>query len=298
MDYLRTHWVGRQAFSWSFWVNFVLLCALINLAEPFILPSVSDRSWNSIVPAIAYLIVGHLLIYPWQVVGLMRACNRHLKQTGDPFIVTVAQLAIGVSLIMGSMTMWTSLQSIFGTPPKTKLELARLAVEARIPGYEIELVAEGFMVRVEGEIANGLTRDLGELLASEPEVRGIVLKSDGGRIFEARGVARLIGERGLATYVYDTCQSACTTAFIAGSKRHLGELGRLGFHQYRLQTIQPFVNVAKEQEKDLAFFRSQGVAPDLLARVFETPHDSMWYPTRDELLAADVIHQIVPHEAM
>lgn len=298
MGYLRTHWVGRQALAWSFWVNFALLCLVINLVEPFIRPLHPDGSWFSIILAITYLIVGHLLIYPWQVIGLVRACNRHLKQSSDSVIVTAAQLAIGASLIIGLVTMSTTLQSIFGTPPKTALELARLDADARIPGYNVELIAERSLIRINGEFANGLTGDLEKLLAEEPAVHGIVLNSDGGRIFEARGVARLIGERRMATYVYRMCQSACVTAFIAGSIRHLGEQGRLGFHQYRLKAIHPFIDIVDEQEKDRAFYRSRGIAPDLLARIFTTPHDRMWYPTPDELLDANVVHRLIQHEAM
>ncbi len=298
IGYLRSHWAGRQPLAWSFWVNFALLCTAINLIEPFIRPSAPDRSWLSFAAAVAYLIIGHMLIYPWQVIGLLRACNQHLKGSSDSVIITAAQGAIVVSLIAGLMTMTSTLQSLLATPQKTVLERANFDVEARIPGYKTELIEGQGLIRIDGEFDIGLTRDLETLLAREPEVRGIVLNSDGGRIYEARGVARLIGEHRLATYVYHTCQSACTTAFIAGSMRYLGEQGRLGFHQYRLKAIHPLINIVDEQEKDRAFYQSQGIAPDLLARIFATPHDRMWYPDPGELISANVVHQLIQHRAM
>jgi hypothetical protein len=36
----------------------------------------------------------------------------------------------------------------------------------------------------------------------------------------------------------------------------------------------------------------------MLARVFKTPHDSMWYPDSYELLEANVIHHLIRHETM
>ena len=246
------------------------------------------------MPAIVYLIFGHLVIYPWQVIGLVRACNQHLKQSSDSAIVTGAQLSIAASVIVGLVTVTNTIQSILGATSETTPAM----VEAPNPAYKIEFLAEHSLIRLDGEFANGLTRNLKQLIIERPGIRGIILNSDGGRIFEARGVAKVIGERRLATYVYDICQSACTTAFIAGSPRRLGEQGRLGFHRYRLKSVYPFIDVAEEQEKDRAFYRAQGIAPDLLARIFETPHDTMWYPTQEELLSAKVIDEVVPHEAM
>jgi len=298
LDYVRAHWVGRQALAWSFWVNFALLCVVVNLVEPFIRPEASTPSWPAIIIAIAYLIVGHLIIYPWQIVGLVRACNLHLKQSSDSAIVTGAQLAIGASVIAGLVTMATTVQSIVQATSDGEPDLVKLDTDAAAQAYKLELIADHSVIRIDGEFALGLTRDLEALLLQGSNIRGIVLNSDGGRIFEARGVARLIVERQLATYVYRMCQSACTTAFIAGSTRHLGEQGRLGFHQYRLKAIYPFIDATKEQEKDRAFYRSQGITSDILTRIFKTPHDSMWYPTQEELLSAQVVDEIVPHEAM
>lgn len=298
LGYVQAHWAGRQALAWSFWVNFALLCIVINLVESLIRPATSPSSWFSIILATTYLIVGHLVIYPWQVIGLIRACNKHLKQSSDSAIVTAAQLMIVASVIAGMVTMATTIQSIVEATSDRTPNSAKLDTDAVPPAYKIKLIADEFLILIDGEFVPGLTRDLKELLNSGSDVRGVVLNSDGGRIFEARGIAKLIGERQLATYVYRMCQSACATAFIAGSPRHLGEQGRLGFHQYRLHAINPFIDVAEEQEKDRAFFRSRGIAPDLLARIFETPHETMWYPTPDELMNANVINEIIPHKAM
>ena len=77
-------------------------------------------------------------------------------------------------------------------------------------------------------------------------------------------LARGIQQFGLDTQVESECYSACTIAFIAGRKRTLGKSGRLGFHQYRIDSLHqiPFAEPAREQEKDIARFREQGIAED------------------------------------
>lgn len=298
MNYLRAHWFGRQALAWSFWINFALLFATINLIEPLVRPSPPDRSWLSLVVAMIYLIIGHLIIYPWQVIGLLRACNQYLKQSSDAVFVTAAQGAVVISFIACLVTMSTTLQSILARPQLTAVEKAIIDVDARMPGYEIHVLENNSLIRINGLFDVGLTRDLKALLHREATIEGIVLDSDGGRIYEARGVAKLIDDHALSTYVFDICQSACTTAFIAGRTRHLGEHGRLGFHQYRLLAIYPFADIRAEQEKDRKFYHSQGVTADLLKKVHETPHDSMWYPDIIELLSANVVHRVISHKAL
>ena len=126
-----------------------------------------------------------------------------------------------------------------------------------------------------------------------PRIEAIVLNSDGGRVFEARGVGRQIMENGLDTHVSDHCRSACTIAFIAGETRRLGPEGQLGFHSYRLDAALAFSDPLEEQGKDKAFFIEQGIDPDFIDRAFSTTHDAMWHPTRDHLLSAGVVHEVI-----
>ena len=162
-----------------------------------------------------------------------------------------------------------------------------------LPDYQLRVVLEERAIIIDGQIANGLSRDIKVLLAEERSINKIVLNSDGGRIFEARGVARQIIERGLDTFVVGHCRSACTIAFMAGKTRSLGENGQLGFHSYRLNGVMAFVDPEEEQEKDRAFFLRQGLDPGFVERIFATPHSDMWQPHAERLLDAGVIHQIV-----
>ncbi len=296
MGYLRTHWQGQQSLAWSFWINFALLFVLISLLAQLISPPFVERAPVFLLFAGAYIFLGCLAVFPWQLIGLLRACDRYLadnRKTGWAAAiqrVTIIQGAMVASLAVSLVTIFSLIQEgIHLSSPKQP-------ALADGPGYVIEVTAGGRLLHLEGNFETGLTRNLRALLEKNHGIEGIVLSSDGGRVFEARGAARLIGEHQLETYVYDMCRSACTTAFIAGVKRYLGENGRLGFHQYRLQSVLPTIDVAAEQEKDRAFFQANGVATALLDKVFAEPHESMWYPDMDELLEAKVVHRIVADE--
>lgn len=298
MDYLRAHWRGRQSLARSFWINFALPFALASALMHMTASAYIERVSIFAIAAGAYLIIGCLIVYPWQIVGLLRACDRYLiasretRWTAAVQRVTVIQGTMIASLIAVFVTLFSLAQHGIGLQAETD------PPSAGEPAYAVELVEGGRMVHVKGIFDVGLTNDLKTVLRDNPDIEGIILESDGGRVFEARGVARLIDERELDTCVYSFCRSACTTAFIAGRHRYLGDDGRLGFHRYRLQAMTPGIDVAAEQEKDRAFFRAQGVAPALLDELFQKPHDEMWHPSVEELLEGRVVHRIIGTDAV
>lgn len=289
MGYVRDHWQGRQALSWSFWINFALPCILIHTVEPLVRPAPADRLLPPVALALLYVVICYVVIYPWQIVGLMRACDRHVEKKGDLFAVTLAQGAMIVSLIAGIGSATTTLQSAFWAVPAVEAGLGQSP-----PRYRIELMEDRSFLRIDGPLDPGVTRDLRSMLVEQPTVEGVVLKSNGGRVFEGRGVAKLIGDHGLNTHVDDFCRSACTTAFIAGAERSLGEGARLGFHSYAIEAVSnPLIDIAAEQERDRIFFLKRGVSTAFMSRAFSTPHEEIWYPDIDTLLAANVVHRIL-----
>ena len=167
--------------------------------------------------------------------------------------------------------------------------------EQAVPAYTLRWDEKNTWVFVGGIFDHGLTAELVAVLTRFPEVSALVLESDGGQIYEARGVAQAALERSLDTYVFGLCKSACTTAFLAGKTRYIGPRGVLGFHRYHLQgrNEHPFVNIAEEQERDRQFYLERGVNVAFSKRLFSVSHRSIWVPTRQELLAAGVVHVVL-----
>lgn len=340
MGYLRAHWLGQQPLAWSFWINFALPFLLMILVANWLSPPLVERVSTFALLAGSYFILVCLGIYSWQLVGLMRACDRYLDDhrnatwTSAIQRVTVVQGAMiasflviaitTISLVLDGVSLYV--QRSDTADPKIDLaagysirlerfrgSLARCQPSLPPNHPQYPTIAGGWtgekagstckgdasgddsqLIHIDGNFEIGLSNDLKQLLTNNEGIEGIVLNSRGGRVFEARAVAKQIRERGSKTYVFEDCLSACTTAFIAGKRRYLAEGARLGFHGYRLQSVLPTIDVDEEQEKDLAFYRAQGVAPAWLDKIFSEPHESIWFPDQQELVGAGVVHRIIP----
>jgi len=291
--YLRDHWQGRQSLAWSFWVNLVLLRAAILVLEPLTRPPFIDDPLVATGVALAYFLVLHVAVFAWQVVGVVRAGDAYQRDFGASGLLIAVYLAIVAAAAM-TLTSAVSVFSHLLQEPEGEPEY--LAWErARAARYQLVLDADdATLLRFSGSFELGVIKKLDALLQQHPGLRGIVLDSSGGHVYEGRGVAKLVQRQGLDTYVFGSCSSTCTTVFIAGNTRVLGPQGRLGFHRQWMDADYPVFLVDEEAEmrKDLDFYAAQGIAPAFRDKVFVTPHDRLWFPSPDELLAAGVVHRI------
>jgi hypothetical protein len=157
--------------------------------------------------------------------------------------------------------------------------------------YELRLDPAGGVVRLRGLIDFGVTRDLEALLLAAPQARVIRLESAGGRVAEARGLARLVRRMALDTSASGECSSACTLVLLSGRTRYLEPGATVGFHQYGLHSplLRVFIDPAAEQARDEALFAHHDVDPAFLTRVAEVPHREMWFPWPEQLLAAGAV---------
>lgn len=293
MNYIRDHWYGRQSLAWSFWVNLALLRAAIFSLERFTQPPFIQDTRLIAVVTVLFFIFFHVIVFAWQIVGVLRAGDVFLQRAGSTIWVPAAHVGVIASVILTSVSAFAAIQTLFVTKPNQNI--AETWERERAGQYALALSADGRLVHLSGNFELGITRSLTKLLAQHPAVQGVVLSSDGGYVVEGRGVAKLIKARGLDTYVYDVCKSACTTAFIGGRERSMGDNGRLGFHQYWLEDGYPdsLLDPRQEQEKDREFFQQQGIKPAFLKRVFDKPHNDIWFPSLPELLQSGVVQRIL-----
>lgn len=289
MNYIRKHWRGELSLSVSFWINLFLLNSSFMLFDRWL-------TQNSIIehPQIAgrvtiiYNIVRLGLVYPWQIVGLWRASKRHIEATGKRFWARTVQVLVVLGIfatVVNVNSSWSTYKWMYNISFK-KDEFAN---------YTLKLTKNNTIIHLQGGMGFGISEDVAELLESNPKVQGIVLDSPGGRIYEGRKLSKLIHTYGLNTYSFKGCYSICTTVFIAGKNRYLGLGANLAFHQYSTgyKNIDAIVDIKKEQETDLMLFQQQGVKKGFLDKLFNTPHDDLWYPPVEEMLHAGVIHGIL-----
>ncbi|MBT6096103.1 MAG: hypothetical protein HOH04_14560 [Rhodospirillaceae bacterium] len=293
MKYIRDHWHGDHSLHWSLWVNLVLIRVLIFYADRFTLPPYLIERPDALLATIVFMIISHCVIYPWQIVGLLRASERQSMGINSSIWQWASYMAIVISLVFTLISLFGAYQILsvgqFSGDKTDSLE------QDRADQYALRLSADGSLVHIQGIFALGITEKLEALLDRAPEVSGIVLHSDGGHIYEGRGSAYLIKRRRLDTYVYDVCKSACTTVFIGGKRRFIGARAKLGFHQYGLEQryVMPRMDLEQEQKKDISFYRQQSIAEDFLTKAFKAQHRDIWFPSVTALLDAGVVHKIV-----
>lgn len=286
-NYILRHWRGEAPLAQAFWINFLLLFSVLEAMEPLVWPPYVENEVVVAGAVYAFITITKLLIYPWQLVGVLRACGKRIQRGSGRLPAMVAQAAMAGSLVIAVVLALDSYH-VLQVYHERQAFLRRPPDE---PSYKLALVAQNSLIHLSGPFEVGITKRVTDLLRQNPGVKGIILDSDGGQIYEGRGLAFLIRDNGLDTYSLQHCLSSCTTAYIAGVERILGENAKLGFHQYKTHSIIPSVNVPNEQERDMEIFKAQGVAAEFLDKIFERPPESMWWPDVDELVSAGVVHR-------
>lgn len=285
IHYLREHWTGRHGFVQAVGVNVVLLNILIVLLlEQYI--KWGERSGQSphtlLLVAMAVFFIATLL---WQSVGAFRSATLSIRNHGS----SAHYYGVLGAVLISSVTILGNLATLNGG----YIDYRQRAVDeyrAPIPHFNIEKSPAGLLT-FSGDIDRGATQALREIVSELPLGATLTLDSVGGLIVEARGMANVVKEYSLHTHVTRQCFSACTLVFIAGSLRTMDDSGSLGFHQYDVysQSVLPWIVPEDEQKKDFSLFWEKQVPQWFLEKAYSTPHDSIWLPTRDELIAAGVI---------
>ena len=201
------------------------------------------------------------------------------------------------AVIPGVLLAVLSVSALFAAPAHAtsfgpiEIGIAAEQDDSDVPAYMLTLSSDKTSLYVLGGIRFGLARDIATALADNPDIKTIELDSPGGRIKEAAAVQQLISKRGLDTFASGDCLSACTLIFVGGKHRGLADSARLGFHGDDITDPIPakgaiiwFLNQAT-----VGLYTKAGVAQDFMQHVISIPPESMWFPTKAELLAAHVL---------
>jgi hypothetical protein len=176
----------------------------------------------------------------------------------------------------------------FTTVPQIVEYTNILAGDTKLPPYEIRVLPGGREVEFSGGIRAGSEKELERILRAVPRVKVLHVNSIGGRIREAERMAELVRMKGLTTYTSEECLSAATLVFIAGKERVVSSRARIGFHQGWF----PGMTEQQRRASNEALRKTMllaGVSDEFITHVLATPHESMWYPTKQEMRQAGVI---------
>jgi hypothetical protein len=278
------HWRGEDSLGIAYWRNSVLFA---NAAPTALLmfyrsidPFANQVQWESIVALLLEPLL--LLIWLWGIVGAMRSANRHTSRGGSLFWANAARLVICIAIIS------VPVRAYLSTYPQLKLLAALAAGHDPMPRVWVYIVESGKTLWLQGTLGEGSAEEVRHALATNPQLTTVMLSSRGGRVGEANQIAQMIRQRKLDTTVRGSCLSACTHVLLAGEHRSATESAKIGFHRSTL----PGLTTMDEfylSHRMFIYYRSLGLPSTFVAKVIETPPQSMWYPTQEELLEARVL---------
>ena len=270
-----SHWRGNHGLAFTILVTLLGLRFLLGYLQ-LMLPA------SPALVLIGFCILANVVVLVWQVVGAIRAGDRHLRTTGDMISVWGSYFAIIAVVVLASIQTVDAITTLSPSPP-------RVAETPALP--DLPISADGETITLSGNIDFDLNTAFVDALATHPAIRRVTLSSDGGYIFAARAVAFNIGNHRLDTHVDGSCSSACTLAFMAGDARTLGPEARLGFHRYQMEAPDKvqILNIGEEMQKDRNYFASRGVSDDFLDQVFQAGHGDIWFPSHAVLHEAGVV---------
>ena len=225
-SYWRRHWRGELSLPVSYWVNCLLLFG-----------GRADR------PRLrGFRRSDQLAAAPGRDVRCALDCDLRDVRVADrrclafgrpPSAARRVALLAGAARVALVLAAFVSAANIVKVGIPQSIEYVKIALEIDYAEpMRLTITDGGRTLAIEGPITFGLNRKVEALLAENADVRTIELSSIGGRVQEARKLARLIEARGFDTRSPKGCFSACTIAFMAGKERWLSPKAALGFHRY------------------------------------------------------------------
>jgi hypothetical protein len=280
--FFQRHWRGEYSFPRSFWLHTILLSWFAPIAT---LSLLSSNPWH--IPgraaSVAFVAI-FVIFYPlflWGMFGTGRAGRSYREKGGRKIWVTTATLAMTL-LFMDSLFFYLARSAIV-------MEHARMVFTGRYgPPASISRTRNGAGLLLSGELREGSAEAFALAIRNSPNISSVVLDSKGGLFQEATLLATNISQRHLDTYVEGECSSACTLAFLAGTRRCIAEDARIGFHAvtYRGDLTRGTSRNAADYERNL--YLKAGLPATFINTIMETPNLRVWYPSHRELQEAGV----------
>lgn len=155
-------------------------------------------------------------------------------------------------------------------------------------GYSVTIEDENLVIS--GHLAWGVLGAVSRELSANPGIQMFILNSPGGHVGVGTRLYDMIKSRGLDTYTTELCASACLIPFLAGNNRYLQKGAKLGFHAVGGEGGN---SITAGTEKVLSVYRTANVPEPFIQRMLATPVESAWYPSPKELIAANVVTELV-----
>jgi hypothetical protein len=277
------HLVGEYSLARSYWLHTVLLGWGLAAFGAWVFREIGDRSsMRAVSVAVLCFEPLVLVVWLWSMFGTTVSALRRFLDGSQIVWSLLALLSLGI----GTAATVTELGRL---GPALKEHWAVAQGKQPTAAFEVTLRDQGRVVAFSGGINDGAAAAIEKAIGAAPRVGTVLLHSPGGWLREGRRMAEVVKRFQLNTRVEGECFSACTLVLLAGANRSASESARIGFHRGRSigESAGDRTAPADREESDL--YRSAGLKPDFVRRIVATPNESIWIPSRAELLREDVL---------
>jgi len=283
---LERHWNGDVPLYQAFWVAIVAYGVIWHALWFGIYLLLSRFSFHPLASAIAAATYWcfYVAFYSWQCIGTWRAADKFDHTSKTPAI------AIGSKACVTLIAMLMTAESIYlgGDVVFEKGQIAAQYFAA--PAMTFQVTEDGQQLNIEGQISYDTAGKLTRILETTPTIKTVSLNSSGGDFDQAIAMRNIIRKHTLETSVVGACTFSCTHVYLGGLIRHLDStIGKLGFHAPKSLSAFSKQNI-KAEDAAVREAISYRVDEAFAEKAYRNNADSLWFPSRAELLAANVIN--------
>jgi hypothetical protein len=153
------------------------------------------------------------------------------------------------------------------------------------PPNSLHLSPDQTEIILSGEMRDGLTAQVKQMIEANPRISAIRLESPGGSGNEGYELALLVKQNHLATFSAKLCASACTFVYMAGEPRFLASGAKLGFHSTSVHGVAS----AEGNAFSRVLYQEAGVPQGFIDKALQTPPSGIWFPELDELVRSRIV---------
>lgn len=129
-----------------------------------------------------------------------------------------------------------------------------------------------------GDIGWGSAKVLERALSVNPNLTLLEIDSLGGLVHEENLIVDIVRNHKMDTLVLNKCASACTGVFLAGERRYVGPIARMGFHQSGFRGRERDTKWSIPEYESAILYRAKGVSEDFMREALNTSYFSLWKP--------------------
>ena len=163
-QYIGRHWAGELSLARAFWLNFVVVYIVLNAVERFLFPPYIVDEIMVATAFTVHVVAVKLIVYTWQVVGLLRTCARKIRDDVGRLWAMITQLLVAASLVSSCvlfldsyhvLELYRERQAYLRTPPEKPLYTLELGTGRRQVRVELRIRAPE-TIEVRGRQANAV----------------------------------------------------------------------------------------------------------------------------------------------